>query len=321
MNRAARIAVPLLVGLAAAGAAYTWFRGDVGPLIVREHCQAQVGGTSVDLDLDQAQNAATIASVAQRRGLPARAVTIALAAAFQESKLHNLGYGDRDSLGLFQQRPSQGWGTAEQILDPAYAAGAFYDRLIQVGGYEQLEITVAAQQVQRSAYPDAYSEHEAKSRAVASALMGHSPRGLWCSVRPEAVEVQQEEPDGLTARARTVRDELSVAFGELVISGYEPGGITTGHVADSAHYDGRALDVFFTPVTEERRTQGWAAAQWLVANAHRLQIATVIYDDHIWTARRSTSGWRPYTAPGGPTEDPTLRHLDHVHVDVAQGFD
>jgi hypothetical protein len=320
MSLAGRVLLTAFVLLFAAGVAgFIWIQGAIGPVLVREHCTARVGDTTVDLELDQAENAATIAAVANRRDLPARAVTIALAAAFQESKLHNLSYGDRDSVGLFQQRPSQGWGTVEQIQDPSYAAGAFFDRLIQISGYEGLEIAVAAQEVQRSAYPDAYARHEAKARALASALTGHSPRGLSCSVRGSAVPEQAPGVDGLTARARDVRDQLTKAFGELPISGYAPGGVTAGHMAGSAHYDGRALDVFFEPVDEERRTQGWAVAQWLVANAARLDIATVIYDDHIWTARRSTSGWRPYTPPDGPTEDATLRHLDHVHVDVVRG--
>ena len=82
----------------------------------------------------------------------------ALAAAFQESGLHNLSHGDRDSLGLFQQRPSQGWGTPSQIMDPGYAAGAFYHRLAQVTGWQTTSVTDAAQQVQRSAAPDAYAQ-------------------------------------------------------------------------------------------------------------------------------------------------------------------
>lgn len=320
MSRAGAVLAVAAVTLAAAGGgAYAWFRGEVGPIAIREHCEATVDGRTVDLELDQAANAATIAAVAQRRGLPARAVSIALAAAYQESDLFNIEYGDRDSLGLFQQRPSQGWGTAEQVLDPVYAAGAFYDQLVQVEGYEGLEITVAAQQVQRSAYPDAYAGHEADARVLASALTGYSPAAFTCSLRPDDAEEQPEGEDGLTERARVVRDGVTASFGDLPLGGFAPGGITSGHSEGSAHYDGRAIDVFFTPRDPERVRQGWVSAQWLVAHADRLGIATVIYDDRIWTARRSTSGWRPYTPPGGPTDNPTLRHLDHVHVDVLRG--
>ena len=87
-------------------------------------------------------------------------------------------------------------------------------------------------------------------------------------------------------------------------------------MAGSAHYEGRAVDIFFRPVTPESRLAGWAQAHWLVANADRLQIATVIYDAQLWTAARSDEGWRPYEPAGGPTDDPVLLHLDHVHVDV-----
>ena len=103
--------------------------------------------------VEQAENAALITAISVRRGLPARAASIALATAYQESDLTNLEHGDRDSLGLFQQRPSQGWGTPEQILDPVYATNAFYDALAEVDGYESLEITEAAQEVQRSGFP------------------------------------------------------------------------------------------------------------------------------------------------------------------------
>jgi len=320
MSRATTIAIVTVLATGIVGvSAYAWVRGEVGPVAIREHCEVTVSETSFDLDLDQAENAATIVSVAGQRALPARAVTIALATAMQESKLHNLDHGDRDSLGLFQQRPSQGWGTAEQVQDPVYAAGAFYDQLVKVAGYQELEITEAAQQVQRSAYPAAYADHEGDARALASALTGNSPATFACSLRPAGVDEQAEGADGLTDRARLVRDELTGAFGSLSLGGFQPGGLTSGHMDGSAHYEGRAIDVFFEPVGGRGTAQGWAAAQWLVAHADRLDVATVIYDDQMWTARRSTQGWRPYTPPGGATDNATLRHLDHVHVDVLKG--
>lgn len=112
--------------------------------------------TSVTLTAEQLGNARTIAAVAEERGLPERAIVIALATAMQESTLRNLDYGDRDSLGLFQQRPSQGWGTPAQVQDPVYAAGKFYDGLLQVPGWETGELTRVADAVQRSAFPLAY---------------------------------------------------------------------------------------------------------------------------------------------------------------------
>jgi hypothetical protein len=128
------------------------------------------------LTAEQATNAATIAAVAHQRGLPDRAVVIALATAQQESRLRNLPYGDRDSLGLFQQRPSQGWGTPAQVQTPAYAAGKFFDHLVKVPGWQSGRLTVVAQAVQRSGFPEAYQKHGAMALAVTAALK-HSPTG------------------------------------------------------------------------------------------------------------------------------------------------
>jgi hypothetical protein len=317
MTRSARVLAAILVlALVGAGGAATlvWLTdGSVGPLVFRESCTAEVDGQTATVSPEQAGNAATIAAVAEQRGLPARAVTIALAAAYQESDLHNLAHGDRDSIGLFQQRPSQGWGTPEQIRDPVYASGQFYDALVEVPDYRELAVTVAAQEVQRSAYPEAYADHEADARILASALSGNSAAAFSCSFRPGSFDEQAEEPDGLTARARTVRDEVGAAFAKLEIA-------DSGHIDGSAHYDGRALDIMFRPHQDpERKRAGWVVAHWLVANADRLGIATVIYDAQIWTARRSADGWRDYTHPSGDTSSATLQHLDHVHVDVTRG--
>jgi hypothetical protein len=116
-----------------------------------EGCTAKVGKRSAALSLEQARNASTIVAAAVRRDLPARAATIALATAMQESKLRNLDYGDRDSLGLFQQRPSQGWGTRAQVLDPSHAANAFYDALTKIDNYQRLNINDVAQQFSAAA--------------------------------------------------------------------------------------------------------------------------------------------------------------------------
>ena len=320
MDRAGRVVAAALAAATVAAAGAFWWTGGAGPVLGRETCTVRVGEQTVRLTPEQAEHAATIAAVAERRGLPARAVTIALATAYQESDLRNLDYGDRDSLGLFQQRPSQGWGSPEQVQDPVFASERFYDALVQVPGYTDGVVTDVAQAVQRSAYPNAYADHEDDARALASALTGHSPAALTCTVRHSSYSPQAEGEDGLTDRARRVRDELTAALGEQQTGGYAPGGVDSGHVAGSAHYDGRAVDVFFRPYEDPERTRaGWVAAQWLVAHADRLGVATVIYDDRIWTARRSTEGWREYRHPSGDTVDPVLRHLDHVHVDVVRG--
>src|SRR6185312_7900274 len=123
-------------------------------------CTATVGGSSFTMSTEQARNAALISEISVQRGMPARAASIALATALQESALRNITYGDRDSVGLFQQRPSQDWGTVEQIMDPVYSANAFYNVLDKVPGYMDMSVNDAAQTVQRSGFPEAYGQHE-----------------------------------------------------------------------------------------------------------------------------------------------------------------
>ena len=278
-------------------------------------CTATVADHKVEISGEQAENATLIAAIAVERGLPARAVSIALATAVQESKRINIDYGDRDSVGLFQQRPSQGWGTPEELLDPVYATNAFYDALVQVDGYEDMEITEAAQHVQRSAYPGAYADHEEDARALASALTGYSPAAFSCDLDGGAPSADEELLDsGLTARADAVREDLLARYGDLDLGGFAPGGVTTGHIAGSAHYEGRAIDVILRPVNDANNVRGWSVAHYLVGNAARLDIRTVIFDDRIWTAGRD--GWRDYDPPESEGSAVVLEHRDHVHVDV-----
>jgi hypothetical protein len=155
------LGVALVLGLA-------WQADGSEPAPTTQVCT--VPSTSVTLGAAQWANARTIAQVGYDRGLPERAVVIALATAMQESTLHNLDHGDRDSLGLFQQRPSQGWGTPEQVQDPVYAAGRFYDGLVRVPGWDTMRLTDAAQTVQRSGFPELYQQHEPLATALVAAL-------------------------------------------------------------------------------------------------------------------------------------------------------
>jgi hypothetical protein len=300
-----------------AGAGVVAVRHDVLPFVAPDECSADVGGHTVVLDPSQARYAGLITAIAVQRGLPARAASIALAAAFQESDLRNLDGGDRDSAGLFQQRPSQGWGTGAEVRDPEHATNAFYDALEQVDGYEGLAITVAAQEVQRSGFPDAYADHEADARALASALTGNSPEGFSCRLGDHDEASTTLERSGLTARADAVRRDLLARFPDQPLGGFAAGGVSTGHMAGSAHYEGRAIDVFVRPISPVNRTRGWAIAQYLVSQADRLGIETVIFDDRIWTSGgRSDDGWRDYDPPERSGDPAILEHRDHVHVDV-----
>lgn len=118
----------------------------------------------------QIPNAKVVVAAGIHKRVPARGQVIALATALQESTLINLDHGDHDSLGLFQQRPSQGWGTREQIMDPVHSSGKFYDGLLKMRDWEQMPLTVAAQKVQRSQFPDAYAKHEPLATALLQAI-------------------------------------------------------------------------------------------------------------------------------------------------------
>lgn len=318
MGRRAGLLLGALAVLAvAAGGLVILADEDLVPFAAPDVCTATVDGQTVSLGPEQAGHAGLIAAIAVSRGLPARAASIALATAYQESGLRNLEGGDRDSLGLFQQRPSQGWGSAEEILDPAYATNAFYDALVKVDGYESMEITVAAQAVQRSAFPGAYADHEKDARILASALTGNSSRAFTCRLGGEPDETDSDLTDsGLTARADDVRLVLADLFGDQPLGGFAPDGVSTGHMEGSAHYEGRAIDLFVRPVNPTNQIRGWAVAHYLVSQADRLAIKTVIFDDRIWTARRSDEGWRDYDPPERSGDPAILEHRDHVHVDV-----
>lgn len=253
----------VILGLVAAGVLVSVAVRDRTPMR-SEFCVAQVGTARAQVDLEQAQWATLMAAIAQQRGLPPRATTIAIATAFQESKLRNIDFGDRDSLGLFQQRPSQGWGTADEVQDPHHSIGAFYDGLVKVKDYETLKITDAAQQVQRSAFPGAYAQHEDDARALASALRGYSPAAFTCQVNPGNI--------GSTKRAAA---DLQAAFGDIDVR----------TVGDDASYrlTGPAADI---------EARGWGVAHYLVGHAADLGITRISFDDQRWTADDSDQGWQ-----------------------------
>ncbi|WP_374970239.1 hypothetical protein [Terrabacter sp. BE26] len=227
--------------------------------VVSPQCTISAAGMKETFDPEQTANAALIAALSVKRNLPPRAATIALTTAFQESKIRNLRFGDRDSLGLFQQRPSQGWGTAAQILDPVHASNAFYDALTRYPGYATADITTIAQQVQKSGYPEAYRDHEGQGRVLASTLTGHSPAGLTC--RLDAVK-------GAATPQRVAR-ELADQMGVSTV---------------------RSGDGFLT-VTAPSTTAAWAVAQWTVARADLYGATKVTVGDRAWQRSSGDQGW------------------------------
>lgn len=155
--------------------------------------------------------------------------------------------------------------------------------------------------------------------SLGRALLGYGEDRLSCRASQAGVERQAEGRSGLTPRAAVARDALLEAHGRVPLGGFAPGGVRDGHVEGSAHYEGRAVDAFYRPVTARNQQRGWTAAQWLVAHAEELELDVVIFDRRLWSVRRSGEGWRPYRHPSGNTTNPVLAHEDHVHLDVLRG--
>ncbi|MER7753511.1 hypothetical protein [Kitasatospora sp. NPDC097643] len=299
------LGLALVAGAAVVGIWWFGFRESEA-----EGCSVKTATGNGTLEIPQAANAATIAAVARSRGLPDRATTISLATAMQESKLRNLAGGDRDSLGLFQQRPSQGWGTPEQIQDPVYATNKFLDGLVKVPGYTRLPLTDAAQAVQKSGYPQAYAKHETKATLLTSALAGREPGSFSCVVHDYAKPDTDGEsaspgagasatPAAAPDRAQVLSDRVRREFGRTVtpatgytstIKGAENAVSLTPDPATAALTS--SADAGPDGMSAERAS-GWEVAHWAVAQAQQLGIATVAYDGKIWRKSKSEDGWQP----------------------------
>jgi hypothetical protein len=240
--------------------------------ILGPECTVRAGG-EVTLDFVQMANAATITAVGMRRKMPERAVVIALATALQESKLENLEDGDRDSLGLFQQRPSQGWGTAEKIQDPRYASDKFYSALKKVKGWKAMPITQAAQRVQRSAFPHAYEKWADEAVVLAKALTGRATGAVECTV--------SDKPALRGAAAATaLLRSLRLDWGKgLKGTAEQAAGLT---------------------VTVTNPSAGWQYAHWLVSHAKDSGLERVRFADLEW--RAPDGKWQSVTADGGADE-------------------
>ncbi|MGW3345166.1 hypothetical protein ACWDA3_17785 [Nonomuraea rubra] len=215
-------------------------------------CSVTTPGGVRTLLPEQARVAATIAAVAARRKLPERAVVIAYATAMQESKMQNIDWGDRDSLGVFQQRPSQDWGSKKQIMDPVYATNRFFAELVKVKNYRKIPLAEAAQAVQRSAGGYAYAPHETEAKILAAAFTGRVPKAVHCWYPSDKTPAPQP-------RTAEARKELARAMGS-------------------------------TAITTKKR--GWLVAAWSVAHAETYALRKVDYDGATWVNDYESDGWR-----------------------------
>ena len=242
-------------------------------------CEAGTGNDAIPLDTGQAGIAATIAGIAARHRLPRRAVTIALATALQETKLQNLDYGDRDSVGVFQQRPSQGWGTTAELEDPVYATTKFFAALVKIPGYTTMPVYQAAQDVQHSADGSAYAQWVGLATLLAGDFTGTSPAGVSCWYTPAgkadlAGALRQltgtfgpQGTDGVLVRVTTVR------------SGKKNRKETVVHVQQ----DG-----------------AWMVAGWLVAHAQQYGLSQIRYAGYVWNAANGSMGWQRASKTASP---------------------
>lgn len=293
-----------------------------------------LSGKKTDLSKEQLENAEIIVNVAKRSGLGPDAMVLGIAAALQESNLINVKGGHADSQGLFQQRPSTGWGTVKQVTTPKYAAGAFYgvtvklpnEQLVDIKGWKKMKPTLAIQAVQKSAFPFAYEDDIPTARQLVRGISKGqvnfgtcpNPKAAPKGIRPDGTwPPEQMLPMGLTPRTKLVMNVLRKRFPRIdSIGGFCPGGCTNGHISSSDHYDGHAIDAMLVPHTSpEMERVGDRISLFLIKNQRRYAVKYLIWNDRIWLANEAEKGWQEYTHPSG-SNNPTLRHLDHVHVSV-----
>lgn len=260
----ALVAIALLAALGIVG--WRTYQGMVKRLTPEVCTVTRADGETTSLSAEQARNASIIVAASIQRGLPERAAVVAIATAYQESGLRNIDYGDRDSLGLFQQRPSYGWGTEEEIMDPWYSSNRFYEELVKFKDWEGTDVNDMAQKVQRSGFPEAYRKHVPNSEAVAGALRGSRPASLSCL----NFETSPANP--------TSFEKVLAAFGDSLSS--EP--IDTGLTITTVH-----------------ETTAWAAAQHVIANSYDGGVTEVAVGNQVW--RHDEAGWSETSDTPQPT--------------------
>jgi len=308
----------------------------------------QIGSAAMGTNIiatDDAQGLArTATEVANEMNMPGRAVLVILMAGFQESTMRNLDYGDRDSLGWLQQRPSQGWGTAEQVMDPAHAATMFYTHLRAVPGWLTMAPGDAAQAVQVSGFPDAYAKWQTAAADLASQVGADLSRagdaygdgqtlagvttdtGEACGVGAPLTGTAATTPENATIcpDPTTGRGCITPRTGAFVTA-LKASGLAVPSLRcwdahswnpTSDHPKGRACDAAISSgfPNADQAARGEAIATWTIDNAAALGVHYVIWSGQIWTAKK---GWRPYDGAGiYDVGDASGGHYDHVHISV-----
>ena len=284
----------------------------------------QVANQPVKLDAEQVKIAATVIAEGKALNIPERGWIVALAAAGAESGIRNLDYGDRDSVGPWQMRPSTGWGTVAQIRNVQLGARAFYGMadhtnnpgLVDVDGWEQMTIAQAAQAVERSAFPDAYTKWETAAPAIVEQLAGvtagtgstapgcDTSTGGDLSGDCPATDLPAEDvltPDALLV-LRCVAKQFPAIHDIITYVGHSPD-------------ESRAVDVMIPGwETPAGRALGDQIATWIKDHQAELGVQYVIWHGEIWNVERDGEGWRGYFDAANP--DPNRSHANHVHVSV-----
>ena len=271
-----KTAIILVVALVVVGAlgfgawkGYEWLVTRMTP----NACYLQVEGAEEPLRLtnEQARNASIIVAESYNRGLSEQAAVIALATAWQESGLRNLNYGDRDSLGLFQQRPSYDWGTKEQIMDPWYSSGRFYEELVKFDDWESTDVNDIAQKVQRSGHPEAYRKHETNARALAGAFRG-SREGTFTCINRDATGTDHGALDKVASTVPGV--SLQDNGSELVMTANNAGA-------------------------------AWSVTQLALANTSELGVEKVVVGGNEW--KQGEQAWKGVQPVSGDSVTVTMK--------------
>lgn len=304
------------------------------------------GGTPLGVTGPQVVNARIIIAAAKSMGLPQRAGAIGIMTARQETTLRvlsnpavpgsdaypNEGSGtDHDSIGLFQQRPSMGWGTVDQLMDPGYASTRFFQALMRIPNWQNLPMWQAAQQVQASADGTLYQQWESLGTAVAGALWSGTSGALICNSTPNGTtvggpggeftpEACSVVPDPTTGRGCVTPRTLNLAT-QLLAQGWR---LTCWDphpwAPRSDHPVGLACDVYpgaggVLPTATEK-AHGDALASALQASAAQTGVNYIIWYGQIWSAGRAGEGWRPYTSSTYDVTSVSGGHFDHAHVSL-----